>query len=226
MHFISYFQCFEVCFQKSGFFFFPKKDVFPYFRLIQSVFRSIEISFKNLSESLSGSIDRNYFSINRILWIRFFKKRNLTFFKNTFSKVFQVFSLSLWFRLGSTLDFCHFLSFFLQGFSLQTPVRPFYPSFCFYFHISCIFMHFNLGILNLFLGFLMIQAEFCVIDQWVLLIYCYIHDLCWLIWSIWGFWDVFKILGLVLNPNWGFCSIWFNLMKLACWLDVIDHYFD
>ena len=31
------------------------------------------------------------------------------------------------------------------------------------------------------LGFLMFQAEFFAIDQWVLLIYCYIHDLCWLI---------------------------------------------
>ena len=28
------------------------------------------------------------------------------------------------------------------------------------------------------LGFLMFQAEFFAIDQWVLLIYCYIHDLC------------------------------------------------
>ena len=36
------------------------------------------------------------------------------------------------------------------------------------------------------LGVLTIQAKFCVIDQWVLLIYCYIHDLCWLIWSMWG----------------------------------------
>ena len=31
------------------------------------------------------------------------------------------------------------------------------------------------------LGFLMIQAKFCVINQWVLLIHCHIHDLCWLI---------------------------------------------
>ena len=42
--FISYIQCFEECFQKSGYFFL--KDVFPDFRLIQTVFRSIEISFK------------------------------------------------------------------------------------------------------------------------------------------------------------------------------------
>ena len=31
------------------------------------------------------------------------------------------------------------------------------------------------------LGFLMFQALFCEIDQWVLLLYCYIRDLCWLI---------------------------------------------
>ena len=60
-----------------------------------------------------------------------FLKTDRDFFKSFLS-------LSLWFRLGSTSDFCHFWSFFLQGFSLQTPVRPFYPSFCFYFHISCI----------------------------------------------------------------------------------------
>ena len=71
----------------------------------------------------------------------FFLKWILTFSKAIFSKVFQ-FSLSLRFRLGSTSEFCHFWSFLLPGFSLQTPVRPFYLSFCFYFHISCIFMHF------------------------------------------------------------------------------------
>ena len=26
-------------------------------------------------------------------------------------------------------------------------------------------------------------------------------------------------------PIWGFCSIRFKLIKLACWIDVIDHYF-
>ena len=26
-------------------------------------------------------------------------------------------------------------------------------------------------------------------------------------------------------PNWGFCSIRSKLIKLACWIDVIDHYF-
>ena len=32
-----------------------------------------------------------------------------------------------------------------------------------------------------------------------------------------------KILGLILNPIWGFCSIGLKLMKLACCFDVIDH---
>ena len=32
-----------------------------------------------------------------------------------------------------------------------------------------------------------------------------------------------KILGLVLNSIWGFCSIRLKLMKLACWIDVINH---
>ena len=26
-------------------------------------------------------------------------------------------------------------------------------------------------------------------------------------------------------PNWRFCSIRSKLIKLACWIDVIDHYF-
>ena len=34
-----------------------------------------------------------------------------------------------------------------------------------------------------------------------------------------------KILGLVINPNWGFCSNLAKLMKLACSFDVIGHYF-
>ena len=72
-----------------------------------------------------------------------FLKMDLDFFKGNFFKSFSSFlSLSLRFRLRSTSEFCRFWSFLLQGFFLQTPVRPFYPSFCFYFLISCIFMHF------------------------------------------------------------------------------------
>ena len=38
-----------------------------------------------------------------------------------------------------------------------------------------------------------------------------------------GFCEKLKILGFVLNPIWGFCSIGLKLMKLACCFDVIDY---
>ena len=131
------------------------------FRLIETVFRLIE--YRELG----------------------FLKTDFDFFKITFSKVFLNFSLSLRFGLGSTSDFCHFWSFFLQGFSLQISVRPFYPSFCFYFLISCILIW---GFrTNTYMGFLMIKAIFSEIDLWVLFLWYFYHDLCWKIWSIWSF---------------------------------------
>ena len=131
------------------------------FRLIETVFRLIE--YRELG----------------------FLKTDLDFFKITFSKVFLNFSLSLRFGLGSTSDFCRFWSFLLQGFSLQIPVRPFYPYFCFSFHISCILIW---GFRTYtYLGFLMIKAIFSEIDLWVLFLWYFYHDLCWKIWSIWSF---------------------------------------
>ena len=38
-----------------------------------------------------------------------------------------------------------------------------------------------------------------------------------------GLCEKLKILGLVLNPIWGFFSIGIKLMKLACCIGVIDH---
>ena len=35
-----------------------------------------------------------------------------------------------------------------------------------------------------------------------------------------GLCEKLKILGFILNPIWGFCSIG---LKLTCWFDVIDH---
>ena len=40
-----------------------------------------------------------------------------------------------------------------------------------------------------------------------------------------GLCEKLKILGLVINPNWGFCLNLAKLMKLACSIDVIGHYF-
>ena len=39
-----------------------------------------------------------------------------------------------------------------------------------------------------------------------------------------GLCEKLKILGLGINPNWGFCSNLAKLMKLACSIDVIGHY--
>ena len=109
--FISYIQCFEVCFQNSGYF---SKKIFFFldFRLIQFDFRWIEILLKNFSEPLSGLIDRTCFLINWTSWIKFFflkKKAQFwpvqTSFQN-FSKVFFFLSPT---RQGSTEMF--FLSF-------------------------------------------------------------------------------------------------------------------
>ena len=126
-----------------------------------------------------GSIDRTYFSINRTSCFRFFKNSSLTD-SNTFSKVFfQTFLLSPTWQ-GSTKIFCRFLPKFLQGFPPSRPVRPFYPYFYSYFHA---FFHAFKGYFrtSLILGFLLIQDYFSEIDHWVLLVYCYIHDCCWLI---------------------------------------------
>ena len=153
--------------------------------MIQSVFRSIKISFKNLSEPLSDLIDWNCFSINWISWIRFFFFLNRSwlfqkhFFKK-FSKFFSLFLIRTWLHL-------RFLSFFIilfASFLSPNTDKTLLPFFLFLFSH---FMHFHAFLIWEFqtmhkLGFLMIQAKFWVIDHWVLLLYCYIHDLCWKIW--------------------------------------------
>ena len=116
-------------FLKCYFFFFSD------FQLIQSVFRSIEISFKILCELLSISINRNWFLINRNSWIKFFKNSVLTW-SNIFFKTF--FSLSDSGKAPQRF-FCRFPPNFLQSFSLPKPVCLFYPSFCIVF---LNFMHF------------------------------------------------------------------------------------
>ena len=82
-------------------------------RLIEPVFRSIE--------HRESSFFKQYFD-----W-----------FKTLFQNVFKLSSFSPTWQ-GSTEDFFSFSTKFLQGFSLTRPVRPLYPSFCFYFHD---FMH-------------------------------------------------------------------------------------
>ena len=141
-----------------------------------------------------------------------FLKHGSWLFQKHFFKSFSSFlSWSFRFRLGSTLHFCHFLSFLLQGFSLQTPIRPFYPFFFFFFTFhafSCIliwefrtytifavFVASSRILCNWSLGFVAI-----LLYSWSLLENLINLEIC----------EKSKFLGLALNPNWGFCSIWFN----------------
>ena len=119
MHFFCYIQCFEVSFSKIWFF--SQKAVFPEFRLIQSIFWSIEI-FRSIEDRISGFF-------KTILWL---------FQKQPFQKVFQLF-FSL--RLGkdSLQFFVIFLQNFCNVFLSQGRYDHSIPPFCFIFMISCIF---------------------------------------------------------------------------------------
>ena len=82
------------------------------------------------------------FSINRKSYRECFLKTWFSRVQLTFQKVFKL-SLSLSLSSigqGSNPIFCHFPPTFLQGFSPLRPVRLFYPSFCIYFQVSCIFL--------------------------------------------------------------------------------------
>ena len=113
----------------------------------------------------------------------FFLKMDLDFFKSNFFKSFSIFSLSpiqTWLHLRVL----SFLIFPFARFLSPNTGKTFLPFFLFLFSH---FMHFHAFLIWEFqtmhkLGFLMIQAKFWVIDHWVLLLYCYIHDLCWKIW--------------------------------------------
>ena len=129
-----------------------------------------------------------FVSINRNSWNMFLKKSDWTFQRHFFKKFFQTF-LSLRLGKASLKIFCHFSLKFLQGFSFTRPVRPLYPSFCFYFHD---FMHKLMHFKGIFRTFQI--WDFCWINPLFLKLifgFCfyiwYIHDICWLIWSIWGF---------------------------------------
>ena len=108
MQFVLIFQCFELIlnvFQKTMFFLkfseplsisIDQKFLNMFERA--SVYFNRSNSFQNLLiESLSVSIDRSYFSIDRNSWNMFFLKGQNVFFKRFFFKKFQPF-LSL--RLG------------------------------------------------------------------------------------------------------------------------------
>ena len=126
-HFISYSCILFLIFNALRSFFknhviFSKILFFLEFRLIQSVFWSIETNFQSIK-------NREQAFLKVRSWI----------IQLTFSKVLKLFSLSLRFELGSTSNFCHFLPKFLQGFPLSKSVCPYYPLLFIYIQF---YMHF------------------------------------------------------------------------------------
>ena len=133
-----------------------------------------------------------------------------------FSKLFKLF-LSLFDRSKAPSKFfCHFPPLFLQGFPSTRPVRLFCPFFFIYFMFSCITSCFFGKILNLLdFGFFVDSSH--ISWNWSM-------GFCYKLLYNWSWW--FNLINLVNceNPTWGFCSIRSNLMKLACWIDLFDHY--
>ena len=154
-----------------------------------------------------------------------FKKLDLTC-SNHFFKTFPKLSLSLRLSKAPQRIFCRSPPNFLLSFSLDKPVCLYYPSFCIVFHVLCI--------ISWFLGKIFGLCIFGIFDESNLILWIWSMGFVAILiysWSMMvnlinlGIYKKSKILGLVLNLNWGFCSNWFQLMKLACWIDEIDHYF-
>ena len=119
---------------------------------------------------------------------KLFLKFRFDWFKSLFQNLFKLLFLSL-IRTSTILNFLLFSTNFFARFSSPKSGMSFIP---FLFHLLLVLHAFFHALKGYFwtmhiLGFLMSQALFCEIDQWVLLLYCYTSDLCWLIWPIWGF---------------------------------------
>ena len=109
---------------------------------------------------------------------KLFLKVRFDLFKSLFQNFFKLLFLSsIW--TSTILKFLSFSTKFFARFSSPKAGMSIIP---FLFHLFSV-LHALKGYFRTMhkLGFLMFQALFCEIDQWVLLIYCYIHDLCWLI---------------------------------------------
>ena len=111
-------------------------------RLIQSVFRSIEIVL-NFFKEASVYFDQSKL-VNQFFF--FFLNLSLTFSNLLFKKFFKLFSLSELDKAHLPI-FCRFPLDFLQGFPLSKPVSLFCPSFCIFVQS---FMHFYMNFMGIF----------------------------------------------------------------------------
>ena len=175
--FISYIQCFEVSFQKSGYF--SKMLFFHNFDWSNLIFDQSKSCLKNsVSLYLVRLIAPVFQSIEHR--VSSFLKTVLWLIQTLFQNLFQTFlSLSDLARLHRRF-FVVFYLIFIRFFSHKAD-KTFIPLLLFLF--SCFhalfhaFKRYFQTFLNL--GFLMIQCYFFEIYHWVLLVYCYIHDLGW-----------------------------------------------
>ena len=116
-------------------------------RMIQSVFRSIEIVLNFLKEaSICFDQSKLIFDQSKVV-NQFFLKRQIWLIQTYFSKVlFKLFSLSKLDKAHLPI-FCRFPPDFLQGFPLSKPVSLFCPSFCI---LVQVFMHFYMNFMGIF----------------------------------------------------------------------------
>ena len=139
----------------------------------------------------------------------------MTVSNHLFQKVFKLF-FSLWLGKAAHHIFCGFFPQFLQCFPPLRPVRPFYPSFLYYFHD---FMHFlcikgiflDLSIFGIFddsrlvfwnwsLGF-----DGILVYSWLVLI-----NLINL-----GLYEKLKILGFMLESDLGILLNWVEIDEIG-----------
>ena len=132
-----------------------------------------------MREGVSVCFDRSKL-VNQV-----FQKGRIGLFQTYFSNGSFLFSLSA-LALGSTNQFLSFsFKIFARFLSLEAG-KSLCPSFS---SLVLDFMHFHalswiFSASSKLLGFLMIQAYSCVIDQWVFVPWCYIDVPYSLIWSI------------------------------------------
>ena len=153
-------------------------------------------------ESLSILTNQNWFSINRKSWIRFLKIRSWLIQTSLFKSFQNFFSLSDSARLHNKF----FVVFFLISCKVSLSISRYVHitlSFSFIFSFSCIE------------GLFLDLAYFRVFDDSNLILWNWSLGFCSRMLYIWSLWfnlinfvvfEKLKILGLVINSNWGFCS--------------------
>ena len=169
--------------------------------------RLIEPDFRSIEDRISSFLKQFFDCFKNIFFKKFFNFSSLSdlarihyIFLSFSSKIFASFS-SL--KAGKTI-----LSLLLVLFSC---FHAYFHAFKGHFRTSLLLGFFDdsrLVFWNWSLGFVGILLYSCLLLINLINLRLY---------------EKLKILGFMLNPIWGFCSIELKLMKLACCFDVIDH---